>query len=381
MNGREGKLFMTFIEFYRAKKIMLQSWFGVLLFFLVTWIDFITGPELAASIFYLLPITLYCNIYGTKGGVTSSIIGAILWFLTDIFSSYFAGHSYAHPAIPYWNALVRFGFFYIISVIFVRLQTELKKQKVFNAQLAQKNIEIMHLANIKVEFATMISHELRTPLTAIKENLAIVYDGSVGPLTMEQKDFLETVKHNVDRLSRLINDILDFQRLESRRMQFRFVLEDINQLVLAAEKNFRAVAAKKGLDLIIDIASDIPMIEIDRDRINQVLSNLIQNAIRYSDKGSIILSTRVVGQEIHLSVEDQGYGIKPEEMPKLFQSFQRLSSSVAGNQLEGTGLGLAISKRIIEAHNGKINVTSRIGEGSVFKIILPYRIAKEGQHG
>ncbi|MBN1493150.1 MAG: HAMP domain-containing histidine kinase [Candidatus Omnitrophica bacterium] len=361
---------MSATNLNNGRKSVFTFFLGILYFIIVSIFDYITGFEIATSIFYLFPITFYCKFYGLRGGIVASIFAAILWFLSEVLSN----HVYSHPAIPFWNAFVRLGFFIIISVIYVRLEHEINQQRTLNSQLTEKNAEIMRLANIKSEFASMVSHELRTPLTAIKENLAIVYDGSLGPLTMEQKDFLETVKHNVDRLTRLINDILDFQRLTSGLMPFKFTLEDLNRLILGVTKNFCSVAEKKGIALKVELSSDIPQIEIDRDRMSQVLVNLIQNAIRYSDEGAIKIRTDTAGGEIHISVEDQGRGIAPEEMPKLFHSFQRLSSSETGGKQEGTGLGLAISKKIIEAHNGAIDVTSQLGEGSIFKVRLPHRV-------
>ena len=332
---------------------------GLVAVLLVEWLDYLTGPEVLLTLFYFIPIAYFAWFLGLRAGLIFSVLGAFLSVFTDVL---FLGHHYSNGLIPWFNFFARFGVFGLMLFMLVRLQEELNKQV--------ENIrEIKKLSDAKSEFVASVSHELRTPLTAIKENLAIVHDGSVGALTAKQKDFLGTVKRNIDRLSRLIGDILDFQYLDYGRMPFQLRAADLNQLIREVEANYRPAAVNKKLELKSDLEPKLPFITMDRERMHQVLANLLQNAIRYSDHGTITLRTRLSDGKVFLSVEDQGRGILAKEMPKLFQSFQRLSSSV-GSHSEGTGLGLAISKKIVEAHQGTIEAFSKKGEGTIFKISL-----------
>ncbi|MDD5079466.1 MAG: ATP-binding protein [Candidatus Omnitrophica bacterium] len=227
----------------------------------------------------------------------------------------------------------------------------------------------------KSKFTSIVSHELRTPLTAIKEGINIVLDGSAGQVNPEQKDFLDTAKRNVDRLARLINDVLDFQKLEAGKAQFDFRDNDINEVVLEIERTMSALIKNKGLDLAVNLDENLPVFRFDRDKIIQVMTNLVNNAIKFTEKGSIILATTKKGNAVCVTVEDTGPGVKQEDIPRLFQSFEQLGD--VKDRKGGTGLGLAISKEIIEKHGGDIYVESAVGAGTKFIFTLPrYGIEK-----
>ncbi|MFA5101311.1 MAG: PAS domain S-box protein, partial [Candidatus Omnitrophota bacterium] len=221
----------------------------------------------------------------------------------------------------------------------------------------------------KSKFLSMVSHELRTPLTAIKEGINIVLEGLAGDLNAEQKDFLETARRNVDRLARLINDVLDFQKLESGKMQFSFQEHDINDVVREIARAMDAVVKAKGLALNVKCDDSLRKIQFDRDKIVQVLTNLVNNAMKFTPQGSITLMTQATGATVTVTVQDTGPGIKPEDLPKLFQSFQQLGDEKV--RKGGSGLGLVISKEIVEHHQGRIWVESKVGEGTRFMFALP----------
>lgn len=229
---------------------------------------------------------------------------------------------------------------------------------------------LQEAARLKSEFSSMVSHELRTPLTAIKESLAIVLDGSTGPINEEQKDFLDTSKRNVDRLARLINDVLDFQKLEAGKMQFSMEEDDINTLTLEIEKMMRPSLKGTEVELKVVLGADIPKLRFNRDKMSQVLTNLINNALKFTEKGLVELSTARTGDKVRVSVRDSGMGIKPEDMDKLFKSFSQTDTGL-GRKTGGTGLGLAISQKIVEAHGGRIWAESEYGKGSAFIFELP----------
>jgi len=231
--------------------------------------------------------------------------------------------------------------------------------------------ERKRLEKTKDEFVSTVSHELRTPLTAIKEGIAIVLEGLAGPVNEEQKDFLDTAKKNVDRLSRLINDVLDYQKLQAGRIEFEMKPGDINAVMRDAKQIMEPLVKNKGLVLNLNLAGDLPVVSFDRDKIMQVVINLVNNAIKFTQKGSITVATsKKYDNAICVSVIDTGAGIKEEDLDKLFQSFSQVGDGKK-NMAGGTGLGLAISKVIIQNHGGKIWVESEYGKGSAFYFVFP----------
>lgn len=228
---------------------------------------------------------------------------------------------------------------------------------------------------MKSEFTSIVSHELRTPLSVIKEAVAIVAEGMAGPLNQQQSDFLSTAKRNIDRLARLINDVLDFQKLEAMKIKFRLEKNDLNELVREVAAGFELTTRAKGLVIETRLHTGLVPIPFDRDRITQVLANLMNNAVKFTDKGRILLETRLEGSLVRVCVQDEGGGIKAEDLSKLFKSFSQLSNG--NRKAGGTGLGLAISKKIVDAHHGEIGVISDYGKGSTFYFTLPLEQAPE----
>ena len=243
--------------------------------------------------------------------------------------------------------------------------------KILYKELEKKNKKLEQLDQLKDEFVNNVSHELRTPLTVIKESVGIVHDGSAGEINAEQKEFLTNAKRNIDRLARLIDDVLDFQKLDSKQIEIGMMENNINLLVREIRENFVPLTKNKGLKISLDLEASLPLIYFDRDKITQVLTNFMSNAVKQTDKGNITLKTRRVENTVRVSVEDQGMGVQEQDLPRLFQVFSQLTTG--NKQTPGsTGLGLAISKKIIEIyHKGKIGVESVQGKGSTFYFLLP----------
>ncbi len=230
--------------------------------------------------------------------------------------------------------------------------------------------EIKEAAKTKSASTSKVSHELRTPLTAMKEGIALVLDGLAGDINEEQKELLGIAKKNVDRLTRLINDILDFQKLDSGRVKFNLEANDVNQIVNDVYKMMVLPAKNVNLDFLLELDQNLPKVKFDSDKITQVLTNLVNNAIKFTEKGNITIKTFKTEDAIQVSVSDTGCGISQEDLPKLFSSFEQLHSG-GDRKTGGTGLGLAISKEIIELHGGRIWVESEPGRGSKFMFTLP----------
>ncbi|MFH1304940.1 MAG: ATP-binding protein [Candidatus Omnitrophota bacterium] len=246
---------------------------------------------------------------------------------------------------------------------------DLKKAK---EKIDRYSEDLEKALRIKSDFTSMVSHELRTPLTAIKESIAIVLDGSSGPVNSEQKDFLETAKRNLDRLARLINDVLDLQKLEAGKIVFRMEQGDINSVVKEVVQIMEPVTREKQLRLAVETERNLPEVRFDRDKIIQVLVNLLNNAVKFTEEGGITIRTAGANNFIQVSVEDTGTGIKKSDIPKLFQQFVQLERG-EGRKTGGTGLGLAISKEIVQKHGGKIWAESEEGKGTTFHFTLPIK--------
>lgn len=240
-----------------------------------------------------------------------------------------------------------------------------------NEQLEIVNRKLKAMYELQKDFSSTISHELRTPLASIKLAVDIVLSGTAGSLTDYQSDFLTKAKLSVDRLKLLIDDILDLSKLEYGGIQLQKQPYDLNALVAEAVQIHEALAKEQGLVLKATLAPSLPHVPIDPHRINQVLNNLINNAINYSEKGEIELKSQLHDQNyIEVCVSDTGIGIDENEISKLFRKFQQLGNP-AQRKIGGTGLGLAICKEIVEQHGGKIWVQSKKGQGSHFYFILP----------
>ena len=251
----------------------------------------------------------------------------------------------------------------------------------------QKNVERM-----KSEFISNVSHELRTPLTSIKNSISILSSGMAGEVNKDQREFLDTTKRNVDRLALLINQILDFSRLEAGRIKINKKLTDVKKICELTLESIKPQAIEKEIELKKNIKDDIPKIYVDPDKIEQVLTNLLGNAIKYIPSGSEVelkselITSSALPQEIKeyfakgnqrlvkISVSDTGKGIKQENLKRIFSRFFRVEDEDAAVQKQaGTGLGLAISKQIVEEHGGRIWAESEYGMGSTFSFCLPTR--------
>lgn len=249
-----------------------------------------------------------------------------------------------------------------ITVSHDRLNREVEERR----KTEEKLQEAMR---VKSEFTSMVSHELRTPLAAIKEGISIVLDGILGTVNAEQKDFLNRTKANVDRLARLINDILDFQKLESGKIRPDIRENDIVKVVEETYDTMGLLTKQKGVDLVIKLDKDLPKMRFDRDRITQVLANLVNNAVKFTERGSIIITAVREENSVHITVKDSGQGIRQKDMGRLFKSFEQLEE--AFERKGGTGLGLAISKEIVELHGGRIWAESEFGKGTAIHFTLP----------
>ena len=239
-------------------------------------------------------------------------------------------------------------------------------------ELAVANERLKELDHLKSDFVSHVSHELRTPLTAIKGAVDLILREVAGPLTEKQIHYLTRVRSNTQHLAGLINDLLDLAKIESGRIEVKSSRVSLSGLVHEVAESLRPVAAEKVIALEAIIREPSILVWADRDKINQVLTNLIGNAIKFTPvQGRVTVSaSRNGGESVQVSVSDTGPGVPADEKEKIFAKFYRIAE-VNGENSKGTGLGLAISKALVELHGGKIWVESEEGGGSTFSFTLP----------
>jgi len=231
---------------------------------------------------------------------------------------------------------------------------------------AEKEID-----RLKSEFVSTVSHELRTPLTSIKGYVDLLLEQEAGDINQTQKEFLGIVKQNNDRLVNLINDLLDISRIESGRVHLKIKSCDLSEILTEVTDTFRTLANQKKQILKIVKPKILAKVAADRDRLSQVIANLVSNAIKYTPTGgSFKVEVSQNGSVAQVAISDTGIGISQEDQANLFTKFFRVDSSLT-RDVGGSGLGLSICKTIIELHGGKIWVKSELGKGSSFFFTLP----------
>jgi len=254
--------------------------------------------------------------------------------------------------------------------------TTLETQK---ETLANQNEELQRLDQLKDEFLANTSHELRTPLNGIIGIAESLIDGATGELPEPTQTNLQLIVSSGRRLSSLINDILDFSKLRHQSLELQLLsvdLRSITQIILTLSQ---PLANQKNLQLINSISQDLHNAEADENRLQQILYNLVGNAIKFTPSGTVEVSAQVINSEakelLAVTVSDTGIGIAEDKLDRIFQSFEQAEGSTA-REYGGTGLGLAVTKQLVELHGGEISVQSQVGVGSQFTFTLPISLEK-----
>jgi PAS domain S-box-containing protein len=230
---------------------------------------------------------------------------------------------------------------------------------------------------VKNEFISTVSHELRTPMTSIKGYTDLLFMQAAGPITDGQHKFLTVIKSNADRLATLVNDLLDISRIETGRIRLDRQPNDAARIIQEVVTALSKQADEKDLTLSARIRAALPPVYADRDRLTQILTNLVDNACRYTPAGGkITVSARRVVDKVQVDVTDTGIGISPEDQAKIFDRFYRADHPVV-QETGGTGLGLAIVKSFVELHGGTLWVKSDPGKGSTFSFTMPIAVFAE----
>ena len=260
----------------------------------------------------------------------------------------------------------------------------------FTQELKATNRKLQKLERLKSEFISIVSHELRTPLTAIKNAMDIVLSGKAGDMTENIEKFCSMGKRNAIRLSGIVNDLLDISKIEAGKMDFKFELTNIEPVIESVKNNLTEVAKEKDLVIKYTPIGDSAEVYADSNRIEQVLTNLVSNAIKFTpNAGEIEITSKVInarelqydhcfeedikslqGNYIQVCVEDHGIGIERKDLNHVFDKFAQIENSLS-RQVGGSGLGLPIARQLMESHNGAIWCDSEINKGSKFYFVIP----------
>jgi CheY-like chemotaxis protein/HAMP domain-containing protein len=250
-----------------------------------------------------------------------------------------------------------------------RSTDELQEQ---NLELEAQRNQVEEANRLKSEFLSNMSHELRTPLNSINALSQVLIMQAKNKLSKDENNFLEIIKRNGKRLLILINNILDLSKIEAGKMDVLSQPVSINSLLTIIKENVQTLSENKGILINTEIPDNLPIIETDESKLHQVITNIVSNAVKFTEKGSVQISANHNNENILIEVKDTGIGISEKMLPHIFDEFRQVDGS-SSRQYEGTGLGLAIASKLIKVLGGELSVKSKIGEGSIFTIKVPVK--------
>jgi PAS domain S-box-containing protein len=258
----------------------------------------------------------------------------------------------------------------------LRFAQEIKEQElkskvnIATRELQNANVELKKLNHLKSEFVSVVSHELRTPLTSIRGYASLLITERLGKLTPQQKESLSIMKEEGERLSNIINDLLDLSKLEAGKTDLHFENGDLAEQLKGVLSALEVQAHSKKIRLSISGKRKL-IAQFDKEKMRQVFFNIIGNAIKYTlDSGKVTVSLKEDKTYAIIEVKDTGVGIAKKDIKRIFEPFAQAESHLK-RSVPGSGLGLSISKHMIDMHHGEIKVTSKVGKGSVFALYIP----------
>jgi signal transduction histidine kinase len=311
-------------------------------------IDYLTGPEISFSIFYLIPISLTAWLVGKSGGIVMSAAGATSWLVADLL----AGHVYSHLAIPYWNAIVRLGFFLIVTYSLSQLRFSRERQD---------------------ELGHFIVHDLRSPLGNIMTGLQTLQEVAGETMDATQRGLIQVCLVSCNRMLTLINSLLDLASLEEGRLPLQLSEVNVKELVETSLNQVTVWASRNHITLNSDIQSGDEVVYTDFELTMRVLVNLLSNAIKFSSPETVV-TVRVAALDntgLIFSVVDQGRGIPKEWAGRVFDKYTQVEFHKARGRVIGSGLGLTFCRLAIESLNGRIWLESDEGKGTTVVFTLP----------
>ncbi len=346
-------------------------------------------------IFSCLDIVAMCWLTGGPtstyyAGINLTILVVIFVMILDVkrvlvacgvVYAFFLAPLWIRPAsVPKTSAVISNSYFLLITMGLAVLWTLLKNRTRLSElkgrlDLARANEDLKRLDVMKSQFFANVSHEVRTPLTLILSPVQSLWQGDAGAVTAEQRTLLESTYRNALKLLDMINQILDFSRIEAGRMPLRLKSTDLARSIRDTIAGFRATAERRGLELSFRAEGELRPVAMDEEKFERILTNLVRNAIKFTERGSIRLTLRESGLFVILVVEDTGIGIAADQLNLIFERFQQVDGSTT-RRFEGTGIGLTLVKEYVELLKGRISVQSEPGRGSRFTVELPSNLAE-----
>lgn len=341
---------MSFMEILgkQSRSVVTALNFVIVLFIGV--IDYFTGPEFSTLLFYLIPVILATYFAGRSAGILISVASTGTWLLANVVSIL----QYPHIGISFWNLAEKIGVFLIVVYILI----ELKKKEEGHRKLEWERRNML----------SMFAHDMKNPLIAADGFLSRMISGKTGLLTEKQMDYMEVIRDELRRLERYITDFLELSRLESSEYKPVPALFNMAAALKMRIEMARIEAERKNINIKFEIPEDTAvMVSADAIQIDRVVTNLLDNAIKYTNPGGTI-TVKLLNRDKDMSIQvkDTGVGIPDEHIHHIFDSFYRIN-----RDSKGSGLGLAIAKRTIETNGGRIWVESIYGKGSTFSFTLP----------
>ncbi|MFA5167287.1 MAG: HAMP domain-containing sensor histidine kinase [Candidatus Omnitrophota bacterium] len=337
---------------------------AVVLVYALTILDLRISGHPSLVVFYLAPVFLASWFSGARAGFFIAFCSVVSWIL--LYTPHVA-ELYHEPSFFYVNMVARSCFMFLMAYLLVRLKKSITHERELVRRIGEQNEELQKLNVQKSTFVANVSHELKNPLAVIKESMALLRDKVVGEVSEEQKEILSMGMRSSDRLMRLVTDLLDLSQIEVGKLKLKKEKIEVRALVEEVLRTYEIQASKKQLVLQKEIQPDLGVLVGDRDKLTEVIINLLNNAIKYTPQGTITVKLTGTAQEVRFEMADTGPGIPPEYQEKIFDKFERIMTE----KQEGTGLGLPIAKDIIELHHGKLWVESEPGKGSKFIFALP----------
>jgi signal transduction histidine kinase len=302
-----------------------------------------------------------------------ALFSAGYWFLESFRDAFLNGKTslidalFRPDPIDFWMRSLPVCFLFLLSLYMQNMFNENRK---IQDALKQANQKFAELDLLKNEFLSTVSHELRTPIAVMMEGVTLCMDKRVGSLNAVQQKLLHDTLAGIERLNRLVNDLLDLSKIEAGKMKLRKSVFDFNESARSAVQAQRSRAEKQGTALVLNVPEKPEWLFADRDKVRQILDNLLNNALQYTPQGgSVRLDVEKGPGELRCRITDTGIGIGTEDVKKLFSKFEQFGR-VDGPGYKGTGLGLSICKGLVEKHGGRIWVDSEAGKGSAFLFTL-----------
>jgi len=320
---------------------------GLVFILLLGAIDYLTGPEISFSLFYLLPISWVTWLAGRAAGIALSAAGATTWLIADML----AGYVYSHAAIPYWNAIIRLGFFLTVTYILTGLKASRERQE---------------------ELSQFLVHDLRSPLSNVMTGLLILQETADETMDATQQDLVEMGVISCNRMMTLINSLLDLSRLESGHLPLQLSEVEVCKLIASSLEQVSVWARRNNVTLASEVDAAVQAVYADSALSMRILVNLLSNAIKFSPAGTDVI-VRVMPTDatmLTFSVVDQGRGIPPEWIGRVFDKFTQVEARKTGGTI-GSGLGLTFCRLAVEAQGGHIWLDSKMDSGTTISFTLP----------